>query len=222
VTGLQLTPRSGGRTIRIGITGPIGCGKSTVASWLGELGAVVVDADEASREVTEPGTPALEAIADVFGSGVVRDDGSLDRGALGQIVFGDAAALARLEAIVHPAVRPVILARMAEAERAAASAVVVEAIKLVEGGLASLCDEVWLVDCAPGVQLERLLARAAARALPRADTEARIAAQSGLADRLRPHATRVIDTSGTLDDTRRAVLDAWAAALAGLPTQERR
>ena len=215
MTDTRPDPRQDGRTVRIGITGPIGCGKSTVASWLGKLGAVVVDADDVAREVTEPGTPALGAIADAFGSAVLRDDGSLDRAALGHVVFADGSALSRLEAIVHPAVRPVILERMAEAERADAPAVVVEAIKLIEGGLASLCDEVWLVDCGPGVQLERLLARAAARGLPRSDAEARIAAQAGLADRLRPHATRVIDTSGTIDDTRRAVVAAWTEALAG-------
>ena len=208
---------TGGHAVRIGVTGPIGCGKSTVASWLGELGATVVDADEVARSVTEPGSPAVDEIATAFGGSVVRDDGSLDRSALGRIVFADAAALARLEAIGHPAVRPVILERMAQAEGAGAPAVVVEAIKLVEGGLASLCDEVWLVECAPGVQLERLLARATSRGLPRADAEARIAAQAGLSDRLRPHATRVIDTSGTLDDTRRKVRDAWAAAVAGAP-----
>lgn len=206
----QAEPR---RTVRIGLTGPIGCGKSTVAAWLGELGAVVVDADAAAREVTEPGTPALAEIVATFGQYLVRDDGSLDRRALGPIVFGDPDALARLESIVHPAVRPVILARMLEAERAGAVAVVVEAIKLVEGGLSELCDEVWLITCAPGTQLERVLARSGGSALSRADAEARIAAQSGLAARLRRHATRLIDTTGTIADVRRRVAAAWIAAV---------
>src|SRR4029079_9011312 len=137
----------------------IGCGKSTVAGWLGELGAAVIDADDVAREETAEGTPAAEAIAAEFGTQILRADGSLDRASLGRIVFADPEALARLEAIVHPAVRPVILERMEQASTEAARAFVAEAIKLVEGGLAALCDEVWLVTCDAGEQLERLLAR---------------------------------------------------------------
>ena len=135
------------RPLRIGITGPIGCGKSTVAGWLGERpGVVVIDADVVAREVLEPGEPALDAVVARFGSDLLRADGSLDRAALGRVVFADPAALRDLEAIVHPAVRPRILAAMDGAAADGAEAVVVEAIRLVEGGLAALCDEVWLVD----------------------------------------------------------------------------
>ena len=202
-------------TVRIGLTGPIGCGKSTVAGWLGELGAVVIDADRVARQVTAPGGLALPQIAATFGEDLIDEDGLLDRAALGRIVFADPAALAALEAIVHPAVRPVILDEMVAAERAGATAVVVEAIKLVEGGLASLCDEVWLITCDPAAQRERLLARgvAAGRHGTRADTEARIAAQTGLVERLAPHATRVIDTSGTVAATRSAVRAAFEDAI---------
>jgi dephospho-CoA kinase len=195
-------------TVRIGLTGPIGCGKSTVAGWLGELGAHVIDADEVARQVTAPGSPELAAAVDEFGPGILRADGSLDRAALGRIVFADPEALARLEAIIHPAVRPRILEAIAAAERAGAPAVVIEAIKLVEGGLASLCDEVWLIVCSPEAQRERLTARGS----DAADTAQRIAAQSDLADRLAPAATRVIDTSGTVEMVRREVTDAWPAA----------
>jgi dephospho-CoA kinase len=201
-------------TLRIGITGPIGCGKSTVAGWLGELGAAVVDADRVAREVTAAGSPVVAQIAGAFGSALLRPDGSLDRAALGRIVFTDPAELARLESIVHPAVRPVIQARMDAASVEGAPAVVVEAIKLIEGGLAALCDEVWLVTCHADRQLERLLARAAALNQSAPDAEARIAAQSGLVERLAPFATRVIDTSGSLDDTRALVARAFATALA--------
>src|SRR6266478_4506772 len=114
------------RTLVIGLTGPIGCGKSTVASWLGERGAAVVDADIVARAVLDQGTPALEEVALEFGPSVMRSDGSLDREALGRIVFADPAALARLERIVHPAVRPRILAAIAAARAAQAPAVVVE------------------------------------------------------------------------------------------------
>jgi dephospho-CoA kinase len=192
-------------TVRIGLTGPIGCGKSTVAAWLAELGAEVIDADDVAREVTGPGLPATEAIAATFGEDLLRPDGSLDRAALGRIVFADPEALRRLEAIVHPAVRPVILERLRAATAAGATAVVVEAIKLVEGGLAELCDEVWLVTCTPDEQLRRLIGRGA----DEADAAARIAAQAGLVDRLRPAATRIIDTGDAESDARARVESAW-------------
>ena len=197
--------------LRIGITGPIGCGKSTVAGWLGELGATVIDADELARESTAPGEPALDAVFDRFGERYRREDGSLDRAALGRLVFSDAAALADLEAIVHPAVRSRIEIAMAAAEAAEAPAIAVEAIKLVEGGLAQVCDEVWLVTCDPERQFERLLARG----LGEAEATQRIAAQDDPARRLRPAATRVIDTSGDVGETRRRVLEAWTASGAG-------
>jgi dephospho-CoA kinase len=202
-----------GRTLRIGLTGPIGCGKSTVAGWLGELGATVIDADSVARDVTPPGSAELAAVVATFGPAVLRADGSLDRAALGRIVFTDTAALERLEAIIHPAVRPRILAQIAHAEASAAPAVVIEAIKLVEGGLAALCDEVWLVTCDPADQLARLAARGANPA----DSEARIATQSDLVARLAPHATRILDTTGPRQTARARVLAAWSAATASLP-----
>jgi dephospho-CoA kinase len=199
------------RTLRIGITGPIGCGKSAVAGWLRELGATVIDADELARESTSPGEPALDAVFDRFGEGYRRADGSLDRAALGRLVFSDPAALADLEAIVHPAVRSRIEIAMSAAEAAEAPAIAVEAIKLVEGGLAQLCDEVWLVTCDAERQYERLLARG----LGEAEASQRIAAQDDPARRLRPAATRIIDTSGDVAETRHRVLEAWAASGAG-------
>lgn len=198
-------------TIRIGISGPIGCGKSTVAGWLGERpGVVVVDADDVAREVVEPGGPALAAVLDRFGPDVQAPDGSLDRAALGRIVFADPAALRDLEAITHPAVRARILERLAAAERAAAPAVVIEAIKLVEGGLATLCDAVWSVECSPAEQRARLRGRG----LAADDIERRMASQGDLAVRLRPVATRVIDSGGDPAAVRSAVEAAYAEALA--------
>ena len=140
-------------TVRLGLTGPIACGKSTVAGWLGERpGVVVIDADVVAREVLEPGEPALVQVVARFGSELLRADRSLDRSALGRRVFADPAALRDLEAIVHPAVRPRILAAMDRAAAGGAEAVVVEAIRLVEGGLAALCDEVWLVTCSANIR----------------------------------------------------------------------
>lgn len=193
-------------TVVIGLTGPIGCGKSTVAAWLAEVGATVVDADVVAREVVEPGEPALADVLAAFGPDVAAPDGSLDRAALGRIVFTDPEALALLESIVHPAVRPRILERIAAASLAGAPAIAIEAIKLVEGGLAELCDEVWLVRCDANAQRERL----AGRDTDPGDTEARIAAQADIVDRLLPAATRVIDTSGTIEESRSIVAAAFA------------
>jgi len=196
-------------TLVIGITGPIGCGKSTVAGWLAEAGATIVDADLIARQVVEPGEPALAEVIAAFGGAIMRPDGTLDRAALGRIVFSDAGQLARLEAIVHPAVRPRILEALAEARRQGAPAAAVEAIKLVEGGLAEACDEVWLVVCSPEEQVDRLVARGSTRE----EAAVRIAAQAGLVPRVRPIAARVIDTSGSPEDARPRVLAAYRAAL---------
>jgi dephospho-CoA kinase len=188
--------------IVIGITGPIGCGKSTIAHWLGERAGVdVIDADHQARLVLSPGTPEVEAVYARFGAVLRRPNGELDRAALGRLVFGDAEALRDLEAIVHPAVHPRILRAMERAAGRGARAVVIEAIKLVEGGLAELCDEVWLVTCTPEVQLERLLERGD----PTGDARQRVAAQADIVDRLRPSATRVVDASGDPATTREMV-----------------
>jgi dephospho-CoA kinase len=188
--------------LRIGITGPIGCGKSTVAGWLGQRPrVVVVDADHEARLVLAPGTREVEAVYARFGSSLRRSNGELDRVALGRLVFADPDALHALESIVHPAVRPRILARIEGAAKGAADAVIIEAIKLVEGGLAELCDEVWLVTCDPSTQLARLVGRGS----DEADAVARIQAQGDLDDRLRPRATRVIDTNGDAATTRTQV-----------------
>jgi dephospho-CoA kinase len=192
------------RTLRIGITGPIGCGKSTVAAWLRESpGVVAIDADRVARDVLDRGEPALATVVRRFGADLLGDNGELDRAALGRIVFADPAALRDLEAIVHPAVRPRILAAMDRAAADGARVVVIEAIRLVEGGLADMCDEVWLVTCDPEVQRARLVGRGTEAT----DAEQRIAAQAGLAERVRPVASRVIDTSGDRTQAR-AIVDA--------------
>jgi dephospho-CoA kinase len=196
--------------ITIGITGPIGCGKSTVARWLGERPrVVVVDADHEARLVLAPGTPEVEAVYARFGPSLRRPNGELDRSALGRIVFADEEALTALESIVHPAVRPRILARIDGAAKGAADAVIIEAIKLVEGGLADVCDEVWLVTCDPSTQLERLVGRGS----DEADAASRIATQGDIDGRLRPRSTRVIDTSRDRAATRQRVEAAFDEAL---------
>jgi dephospho-CoA kinase len=209
VTDGSRNPAGRGQTVRIGLTGPIGCGKSTIGRWLGELGAVVVDADDIARRVTDVGEPALAEVIARFGEAYRRPDGTLDRAALGRLVFSDQAALHDLEAIVHLAVRPRIEAAVAAAEAGGAPAVIVEAIKLIEAGSAAACDEVWLVTCDAAVQRQRL----AGRGEPVDDVERRIAAQAGLTERARPVATRVIDTSGDRAASRALVDTALTEAL---------
>jgi dephospho-CoA kinase len=199
------------RALRIGLTGPIGCGKSTVTGWLAARGAVVIDADAVARAATAPGEPAHDAILARFGDAVRGADGALDRAALARLVFADPASLSDLEVIVHPTVRPRILAEIEAADRAGAPVVVVEAIKLVEGGLAALCDEVWLVTCDPEAQRARL----AGRGMAPADAERRIAAQGDLLERLRPHATRLLATDGALGEVEARAAALLAEALAG-------
>ena len=197
----------------IGITGPIGCGKSTVAGMLGDLGGTLIDADALAREATAPGEPTLGAIRQRFGDGVFDPDGALARAALAGIVFADTVALRDLEAIVHPAVRRLVLERLERATSSGDPFVVIEAIKLIEGGLAERCDEVWLVECSPSDQRARL----AHRGMLADDVERRLSGQGAdLVQRLTPRASRHISTHGSLENTQARVEDALADALASL------
>ena len=158
--------------LRIGLTGGIGSGKSTVAALLAQRGARVVDADRIAREVVEPGTPGLAAVVAEFGDGVLTSDGALDRPALAAQVFEDPAARARLDAVVHPLVR----ARAAElvAEAPADAVVVHDVPLLVETGQAASYDLVLVVE----TDLETRVARLVERGLSAADARARIAVQA--------------------------------------------
>ena len=172
---------------------------------LGRRGAMVVDADEVARDVTAPGTPGHDAVLEAFGDDVRRPDGTLDRAALARLVFSDPPALRRLESIVHPLVRPAIRERLDRAVDAAAPVVVIEAIKLVEGGLAELCDEVWLVDCRPQDQRSRL----AARGMAATEADRRISTQGDIRSRIGGRADRTIGTSRPLEDIDALVDELW-------------
>lgn len=189
--------------MRVGLTGGVASGKSAVSGILARLGAVVVDADLLAREVVAPGTPGLEEVVAAFGTGVLAPDGSLDRPALGAVVFGDAAARARLEAIIHPRVR----ARAAEIEAEAppGSVVVHDIPLLTETGQAASFDAVVVVDVPVEVQRDRLVRL---RAMSPADAAARIAAQATREQRSAV-ATHLIDNTGTPADLEQRVRAVW-------------
>jgi dephospho-CoA kinase len=194
--------------LRVGLTGGIGSGKSAVSERLAALGAVVLDADEAARAVVEPGTPGLARIAETFGPGVLREDGSLDRAKLAEIVFADEAARAKLNAIVHPLVREHMrAAEQAAVQAAGDGAVIVHDVPLLaEGGRGAEFGLVIVVDVSPEIQVQRL---AAQRGMPEDQARARMAAQATRDQRLAV-ADIVIDNSGTLEDLDRRVAEVWA------------
>ena len=195
-------------TVRVGLTGGDASGKSTVSAILAELGAVVIDADLIAREVVARGTPGLEAVVAEFGPELLTAEGDLDRPAMGALVFGDAEARKRLEAIIHPLVH----ARSAELEAEAGDhAVVVHDIPLLaEVGRAGSFDAVVVVDAPADLQVSRMVDE---RGWTRADAESRIAAQATREDRL-AIATHVIDNTGTLDDLRARVEEIYAVLAA--------
>jgi dephospho-CoA kinase len=188
--------------MRVGLTGGIASGKSAVADELAARGAVIIDADRLAREVVQPGTPGLAAVAARFGPEVLSD-GRLDRPRLGRIVFSDPQARAELESIIHPAVR----ARAAELERLApADAVVVHVIPLlVETGQAGDFDLLVVVDVDPATQRERMIAR---DGFTPAEAESRIAAQASR-DQRRAVADHVIDNSGSVTELKQQIGDLW-------------
>jgi dephospho-CoA kinase len=203
--------RPGGRycpgVLRIGLTGGIGSGKSTVSRLLEQRGAVIVDADAIAREVVAPGTPGLAAVVEAFGDGVVAPDGSLDRPALAAVVFADPDARKRLDAIVHPLVR----ARATEVAAAApADAVVVNDVPLlVETGQAGSYDLVLVVEADPATRVARLVQRG----LTAEDARARMAAQATDEQR-RAVADVVLDNSGTPEELEAQVDRFWADRVA--------
>ncbi|MGO4455256.1 dephospho-CoA kinase [Arthrobacter sp. RAF14] len=189
--------------LRIGLTGGIASGKSVVTARLAELGAVVVDADALAREVVEPGTPGLAAIREAFGEGVIRADGSLDRPALGALVFADDGRRRTLNAIVHPLVRSAAAAIVAAAPQAA---VVVQDIPLlVETGQQGDFDLVVVVDAPDDVRVARMLEH---RGMTEEEARARIAAQASRDER-NAAADVILENTGTLDQLLEQVDALW-------------
>ena len=196
--------------LRIGLTGGIGSGKSTVAGLLAARGARVVDADRIAREVVEPGTPGLDAVVAAFGTEVLTPEGALDRPALAAVVFADPEARRRLDGIVHPLVR----ARAADLVAAAPpDAVVVQDVPLlVETGQAASYDLVLVVQADLATRLRRLVGRG----LPEDDARSRIAAQATDEQR-RAVADVVLDNSGTVEELEAQVERFWVERVAPAP-----
>jgi len=187
----------------LGLTGNIACGKSTVGQLLADrFGADYVDADRLVHALYASGTTETRAIADRFGQDLLQDDGTIDRRRLGDIVLADRAALRDLEGLLAPGIRQAIDARLAAA---AAPVVVLDAIRLIEGGLAERCDTVWVVVCAQATQMARLQS---ARSMSAEQATLRIAAQSPAEAKVR-RANVVITNDGTPADLTEQVDAAW-------------
>ena len=182
----------------IGLTGNIGCGKSTVAAMLRDEGVATVDADATAREIRHNDADARAAIQARFGT--------YDADELARVVFADADALRDLEAILHPRVRGAIRARLAELDQAGEQVVAVEVIKLLESPLADACDAIWVVRCDEGDAIRRL---AASRGMDEVTARSRLASQSAQDDKVAA-ADVVIDGSAPMDETRRQVERALA------------
>lgn len=190
------------RPYLIGLTGNIACGKSTVLESLRRLGAAVLDADAVVHQLLNQASPTRAAVVEAFGSDILGPKGAIDRRALGQLVFGDPTALNHLESIVHPAVLDFTWAWL---EQVTAEVAVIDAIKLIEAGIAEHCDEVWVVTCPQEEQIHRLMGN---RGLSREEALLRIQAQPPQEEKV-AQADVVIDNGGRLKDTQAQVLQAW-------------
>jgi dephospho-CoA kinase len=192
--------------IIVGLTGNIATGKSAVMRLAGEHGALTLDADEVVHDILDNDTAVQEAIANTFGPSVLLEDGRIDRSALGKIVFNEPQALRNLEQIVHPAVHQNIILQIGQSE---STIILIEAIKLLEGKLHTVCHQIWVTRCSRERQLERLRI---CRGMDMVTAVMRIDAQSPQEEKV-AKADVVIDTDGLMDDTRRQFERAWSRLL---------
>ena len=168
-------------SILVGLTGGIACGKSTVSAMLADRGAIIVDADRISRAVVEPASPGLAAVIEAFGPRFLTEEGQLDRAAMGQLVFSDADARARLNALLHPRMAILTAERIAAAQGQQPPLIVYDAALLIEMGQADRFRPLIVVHVSPAVQLARLRAR---DTLTQDDAQARVAAQMAVAEKI--------------------------------------
>ena len=198
----------------IGLTGGIACGKSTISLTLRELGAMIVDGDVLSRELTCPGGRALPAIRQAFGDDVFQPDGTLNRRALGDIVFRDASARALLDGIMQPLLLEMIQEAIADARKQGARICVLDMPLLYEKGLDALCDRVWCAWLPRETQLQRLMER---DGFSREEAEARVNSQLPV-DEKAARADIIIDTSGTIQYTKSCIIELYARETSVTPS----
>ena len=189
----------------IGLTGGFGSGKSTVAKFLAELGAAVIDADNVGHEVFKPSTEAWREVVGVFGQGIISTDGTIDRRKLAKIVFRDPDARARLNHIMHPRIRERAETLIEEHEKAGADIVVIEAPLLLEAGWKSKVDEVWVTSIPQATVISRLREQ---KGTPESESLARISAQLSDEERIQ-QADVVIYTDCTFDELKDRVVELW-------------
>ena len=190
----------------LGLTGGIGCGKSTVSGHLATLGARILDGDRVAREVVQPGELGLARIVARFGTEMLLPDGQLDRPRLGQLVFADDAARLDLNRLLHPLILDRLRTGVRQARQDAVAVCVLDVPLLLEmAGLAAECDAVWTVECAPSTQLSRLVAR---NGLTQEAAAARVAAQWS-AERRIAAAMAVLDNNGTLAELHSRIAHLW-------------
>ncbi len=189
----------------IGLTGGIGSGKSTVSRFLAELGAVIIDADRVGHEVLKPDTGGWREVVTAFGRQILTPDGDIDREKLGEIVFGNAESLARLNQVMHPWMYNIVEAQLEECQRQGVEVVVVEAPLLLEAGWTSLVNEVWVTVAPEATVLRRLQERLG---LSKPKSLARIHSQLSSEERVK-HADVIIDTDCSLNELKARVGELW-------------
>lgn len=190
----------------IGLTGGIASGKSTVSMMLRNLGCEIIDADLIAREVVGPGSETLKRMVQTFGEIILNGDGTLNRKALGNIVFNDKSKLKSLNDLMHPVIRETILMRIKDCrENDENRIIIVDAAVLIESGMDDIVDEVWLVYADPDIQLKRLIKRDGIGTL---EAEARIKSQMSVKDKIKK-SDRIIDNSRSIEHTKDQVIKLW-------------
>ena len=189
----------------IGLTGGISSGKSTVSRFLAELGAVIIDADKIGHEVLKPDSEVWREVVAAFGKQIITANGAIDREKLGEIVFSNSEARARLNQIMHPRIYDMVKTRLEEYRRQGAGIVVLEAPLLLEAGWTSLVDEVWVTTASEATMLKRLRERTG---LSEKESLARIRSQLPTEERVK-HADAVIDTDCSLGELKVKVKELW-------------
>ena len=199
----------------IGLTGGIASGKTTVSDYLKSLGVCVIDADEVAHEVTSPGSAGFKEIIEEFGEDLLTAEGNLNRKKLGEIVFSDKEALSKLNAIVHPLVIENIRQMLVKIE--CSPCVVLDVPLLFESGMDDLCDEVWVVAVDEDTQVKRLMERDGYNL---DEATRRVNAQMPLEEKVR-RANRVLDNTGTIEETKRQVDELFEGVMQTIQKSER-